>query len=102
MKVVITKSTNPKKKLTAIFYEKGKDGKMKKKKTSHFGQRGAPDFTLTGDKAQRERYRKRHTNSREDHNNYMSPGSLSFHILWGASKSKQANIRAFKNKFNLS
>ena len=50
VKVVIRNSTNAKKKLTAIFYEKGKDGKYKKKKTTHFGQRGADDYTITGDK----------------------------------------------------
>jgi len=101
MKVVFKTSTNPKKKMMAIFYEKGKDGKMKKKKTTHFGARGMDDYTLTRNKEQRARYRKRHTNSREDHSNPMTAGSLSFYILWGDSTSKQANIRSFKRRFNL-
>lgn len=101
VKVVIRNSTNAKKKLTAIFYEKGKDGKYKKKKTTHFGQRGADDYTITGDKEQRARYIKRHTNNRENWNNYMSAGSLSRYILWGDSKSKTANIASYKKRFNL-
>lgn len=102
MKVVFKPSTNPKKKMMAIFYEKGKDGEMKKKKTTHFGAKGYDDYTLTKDKEQRARYRKRHTNSREDHNNPMTAGSLSFHILWGESTSRATNIRTFKKRFNLS
>ena len=102
MKVVFKPSTNPKKKMMAIFYEKGKDGEMKKKKTTHFGAKNYDDYTLTKDKEQRARYRKRHTNSREDHNNPMTAGSLSFHILWGESTSRATNIRTFKKRFNLS
>jgi len=101
VKMVIKQSTNEKKKLMAIFYEKGKDGKLKKKKTTHFGQRDAPDFTITGDKEQRKRYRNRHTNSRENHSAYMTAGALSYHILWGASKSRSANISAYKRRFGL-
>ena len=75
MKVVFSKSSNAKKKMTAIFYEKGKDGKLKKKKTTHFGAKGYDDYTITKNKEQRARYIKRHTNARENHNNYMSAGS---------------------------
>ena len=102
MKVEFSQATAKNKKMKAVFYEKDKDGKMKKKKTIQFGAKGMDDYTITKNKEQRARYRKRHTNSREDHNNPMTAGSLSFHILWGSSKSKQANIRAFKRKFNLS
>lgn len=101
MKVVIKGSTNPKKKMMAIFYEKGKNGKMKKKKTTHFGASGYDDYTKTKNKEQRARYIKRHTNSRENHSNYMSAGSLSRYILWGSSTSKRANITAYKRRFNL-
>tara|TARA_R100000900_G_scaffold143135_1_gene125592 strand:+ start:121 stop:432 length:312 start_codon:yes stop_codon:yes gene_type:complete len=102
VKMVIKQSTNAKKKLMAIFYEKGKDGKLKKKKTTHFGQRGAPDFTITKDKEQRARYIKRHTNARENHSAYTSAGALSRHILWGSSTSRSANISAYKRRFGLS
>ena len=44
---------------------------------------GMDDNTITKDKEQRGRYRKRHTNIREDCDNPMSAGSLSYHILWG-------------------
>jgi hypothetical protein len=101
MKVIIKSSTNPKKKHMAIFYEKDKDGKMKKKKTTHFGSAGMMDYTLSGgDKARRKRYLDRHR-KRENWNNPMSAGALSKWILWGDSTSKTANIRAFKRRFNL-
>ena len=100
--MVIKRSTNAKKKLMAIFYEKGKDGKLKKRKTTHFGAAGMDDYTLTRNKEQRARYIKRHTNSRENHSNYMSAGALSRHILWGASTSRSANISAYKRRFGLS
>jgi len=86
----------------AIFYEKGKDGKLKKKKTTHFGAKNYDDYTITKNKEQRARYIKRHTNSRENHSNYMSAGALSRHILWGASTSRSANISAYKRRFGLS
>ena len=101
MKVVIKKSTNAKKKLMAIFYMK-KDGDWKKKKTVHFGAKGYLDWTSGATKEQRTRYIKRHTNSRENHSNPMSAGSLSRFVLWGSSTSKAANISTFKRKFGLS
>ncbi len=100
VKVVIKQSTNAKKKLMAIFYEK-KDGKDKKIKTVHFGQKNADDYTKTHNKEQRARYIKRHTNARENHSNYKSAGSLSRYILWGSSTSRSANISAYKKRFGL-
>tara|TARA_E500000318_G_C3376174_1_gene140433 strand:- start:43 stop:348 length:306 start_codon:yes stop_codon:yes gene_type:complete len=100
MKVIIKSSTNPKKKHMAIFYEKDKDGKMKKKKTTHFGSAGMSDYTINKDKERRKRYLDRHR-KRENWNNPMSAGALSKWILWGDSTSKTANIRAFKRRFNL-
>ena len=101
VKVVIKQSTNAKKKLMAIFYEK-KDGKDRKIKTTHFGAKGYDDYTKTGNKEQRARYIKRHTNTRENHNDYKSAGSLSRYILWGSSTSRSANISAYKKRFGLS
>ena len=97
MKVVFKKSKSKNKKMTAVFYNK----KNKKIKTTHFGQAGADDYTKKKDKNQRQRYIKRHTNARENHNNYKSAGSLSRNILWGNSTSKKTNIKKYKNKFNL-
>lgn len=96
VKVVFSKSSNSKKKMTAIFY---KDGK--KIKTTHFGAKGYDDYTKTKDKKQRTRYINRHTNSSENHSDYKSAGSLSRYILWGNSTSIRQNISSYKNRFNL-
>ena len=93
--MVIKKSTNPKKKLMAVFTKD--NGRTK---TTHFGQAGAPDYTITKDKAQRERYIKRHRKN-ENWSAPMTAGSLAKHVLWGAFTSKAKNISAFKRKFNL-
>lgn len=97
MKVNITDSTNPKKKLMAIFTND--DGK--KIKTTYFGQAGADDYTITNDKEQRTRYRIRHKKDL-DTNDYKKAGYLSYHILWGSSTSLQENIKKYKKRFNLS
>ena len=34
-------------------------------------------------------------------NNPESAGSLSWHVLWGESTSRQQNIKSYKRKFNL-
>ena len=96
MKVTITDSTNPKKKLMAIFTDD--DGK--KIKTTHFGQAGADDYTITNDKEQRTRYRNRHKKDL-DTNDYKKAGYLSYYILWGSSTSLQENIKKYKKRFNL-
>jgi len=93
--VQIKKSTKEGKKLMAVFtLENGK------KKTTHFGSAGAPDYTITKDKEQRARYIKRHRKN-ENWESPMTAGSLAKHILWGAFTSKQKNISAFKRKFKL-
>jgi hypothetical protein len=90
----ITKSTNPKKKLMAVFLQGSG-----RKKTIHFGAAGYDDYTLTGDEAQRARYRARH--DKEDWTNPMTAGALSRFILWGDSTSRESNIANFKKRFNL-
>tara|TARA_R110000823_G_scaffold22228_2_gene66661 strand:- start:211 stop:516 length:306 start_codon:yes stop_codon:yes gene_type:complete len=100
MKVVFSKSKIKGKKMTAIFYAKNKNGEMKKKKTTHFGSAGMSDYTINKDKERRKLYLDRHR-KRENWDNPLSAGSLSKHILWGDSTSKQTNIANFKNKFNL-
>ena len=95
MKVEITKSTNPQKKYMAVFTDDGK-----KVKTTHFGQAGADDYTITKDKEQRTRYRTRHKKDLET-NDFKKAGYLSWFILWGDSTSLQENIKNYKNKFNL-
>jgi len=93
-KVVIRKSTDPKKKLMAIFsLDNGR------KKTVHFGQAGAPDYTKTKDEAQKKRYLARH-NPRENWNSAMTAGALSRWILWEKPTRREA-IQAYKKRFNL-
>lgn len=97
MKLLSVKpSSIPEKKLKATF-EKD-DGQTK---TTHFGQRGADDFTKTGDKEQRRRYIERHGRGAENWRDPTSAGALSRFILWGSSVSLARNIAAFKSKFNL-
>ena len=94
MKVIIKRSTNPEKKLMAIFY----DGD-KKIKTTHFGQRGASDMTQHGDSIRMNRYLDRHRH-KENWNDYQSAGALSRFILWN-KPSLQASIKDYKSRFNL-
>jgi hypothetical protein len=94
MKVVISKSDKSGKKLKAVFTRE--NGRTK---TTHFGASGYDDYTLTKDKEQRPRYRNRHR--KDNRNNPDSAGSLSWHVLWGESTSRQQNIKSYKRKFNL-
>jgi len=90
--VVIKKSNKPQKKMMAIFTLK--NGRTR---TTHFGQAGAPDYTITKDKQQRERYIKRHRKN-ENWNNPVSAGALSRWILW-EKESKAASITDYKKRF---
>lgn len=92
----INKSINKKKKLTAVFENK----KTKRTKTVHFGSAGMSDYTITKDKEQRERYRKRHAKDLKT-NDPTRAGYLSYFILWGDSTSRKTNIADYKKRFNL-
>ena len=94
-KVVIKKSTNPKKKLMAVFSASGSS----RTKTTHFGQAGAPDYTKTKDKERKRLYILRHR-QRENWNSPTTAGALSKHILWN-KESRSASINDFKRRFNL-
>lgn len=94
MRVVIKKSTNPKKKYMAIFYEGDK-----KVRTTHFGASGMSDFTKHRDPKRKQRYINRHK-KRENWNDFMSAGSLSRYILWGETTLKKS-IDEYKKKFKL-
>ena len=93
-KLTIKKSDKSGKKYMAVFVKD--NGRTK---TTHFGQAGAPDYTLTGDKVRRKAYRDRH---RKDLNTGDSKraGYLSYYILWGDSKSIRENIKNYKKRFN--
>ena len=95
MKIVISKSTNKNKKLMAEFFDDDK-----KIKTTHFGSAGMDDYTLSGDKKARERYRVRHKKDL-DTKDPTRAGYLSYYILWGDSTSRDKNIKDYKKRFNL-
>ena len=72
MQIVITPSDKPTKKFEARI-----DGK----KSIHFGQAGASDFTIHKDTERKERYIDRHSKN-EDWNNPLTAGFYSRWILW--------------------
>ena len=73
------------------------NGKIKK---TRFGASGFNDYTITGDKEARKRYRARHEKDLKT-NDPTRAGYLSYHLLWGDSTSLTSNIRSYKKKFNL-
>jgi len=84
-------SKDGKHKWVAIF----KDGTR-----TPFGAYGMDDYTITHDKDQRDRYRKRHKKDLETHDPTRA-GYLSYYILWGDSTSVQANKRAYEARFKV-
>jgi hypothetical protein len=95
MKLIsITPSSKSDKKLMAKFENNGRT------KTTHFGAAGMDDYTITKDKEQRDRYRTRHAKDLQT-GDPSKAGFLSYYILWGDSTSRQANISAYRSKFNL-
>ena len=69
-------------------------------RTTHFGQAGAQDYTLTKDKERRRLYLERHGRGREDWNSPTSAGALSRWILWDLP-TRRASIASYKKRFNL-
>ena len=99
--VEIKRSSNPEKKLMAVFEDK--DGK--KIKTTHFGQRGASDYTKHGDKERMKRYLERHgggttTSTKENWKDPTTAGALSRWVLWN-KPSLSGSFSDFKSRFNL-
>lgn len=72
-----------------------------REKTVRIGQRGAPDFTKTGDLAQKERYITRHR-AREDWrlSGILTSGFWAKHLLWN-KKTLPASIADTRERFNL-
>jgi len=99
--VTISRSSNPEKKLTAVF----EDSEGKKMKTTHFGQRGASDYTKHDDKERMEKYLERHgggttTSTKEDWKDPTTAGSLSRWILWNKPGLK-SSFDDYKRRFGL-
>jgi hypothetical protein len=85
----IIKLQGDQKKYMAVF----DDGKKTK-----FGFSGMNDYTLTGDKDARERYRARHRKDL-DTDDPRRAGYLSFFLLWGNSTDINKNILEYKKRF---
>lgn len=94
--MVIEKGTAKNKKWKAIFY----DDQGKKLRTSQFGDNRYQDYTQHKDKERRKRYLERHKKDLSK-GNYMSPGHLSYYLLWGRSVALDDNIKQYKKIFKL-
>ena len=94
--IKILKSDKSKKKYLAVF----KTDKGREKKT-YFGSAEMDDYTITKDKEQRERYRKRHKKDLKT-NDPTRAGYLSFGILWTKPNLKASILFYNKllNKYN--
>jgi len=88
--VVITKSNRKDKKMQAII-----DGK----KTVHFGQKNASDYTIHNDPERKERYIKRH-NPRENwgKDGLKTAGFYSRWLLWN-KKTLEGSVADLNKKF---
>ena len=91
----IDESTNPEKKMMAVFTKP--NGRTK---TIHFGARGMSDYTQHKDKSRRKNYLARHGGMGEDWNDPMTAGALSRWILWG-KPSLRESFNDFKKRFNM-
>lgn len=68
-------------------------------KHTDFGGAGYTDYTMGATNEQRRNYRNRHRNDRL--NDPISPGALSWYILWGNSRTRSKNIEQYKRKFKM-
>ena len=93
--IQLLKSKVDGKKYTAIFY----DEKRTKIKTLHFGAAGMSDFTKHKDVERKQRYIARHEKN-ENWNDYMTAGSLSYHLLW-SKPTLSASYNDYIKKFKL-
>ena len=90
----VEKLTGDTHKYKAVFDNDGRS------KSTKFGASGMEDYTLKGDKEQRERYRTRHAKDMNT-GDPTRAGFLSRYLLWGDSTSLQTNIASYKRRFNL-
>lgn len=90
----IKQSTNPYKKLMAIFVLDNN-----KKKTVHFGAKGYEDFTQHKDEKRKEAYIRRHEVN-EKWSDPLTAGALSRFILWNKPTILEST-KDFIRRFNL-
>jgi hypothetical protein len=67
---------------------------------TRFGAAGMDDYTLTGDKDARLRFRIRHKKDLRTRDPKRA-GYLSYYLLWGDSTSLAENLAAYKRRFSL-
>lgn len=96
--VSIEPSKRAGKKWMAFFEDKATG----KHHTAHFGASAYEDFTQHGDPERAERYRNRHAKdlTTEAAQTGMTPGALSFYVLW-TSPSMMQGIRNYKKRYSL-
>ncbi len=80
-------------KYIAVFLRDGKEFRVA------FGAAGYEDYTIHQDKQRRVYYRTRHKGDRIDEP--LTPGALSWHLLWGPSTSLNTNLSHFRRRFGL-
>jgi hypothetical protein len=90
MEIIVKKSSNPNKKYMSII-----DGK----KTIHFGQAGASDFTIHNDSERKQRYINRHK-KREYWDNPQTAGFWAKNLLWNKETLKES-INDINKKYNI-
>ena len=95
MYVKFSTSKRDDKKYTAQFFDD--DGDIVK--TTHFGEKGASDFTKHKDTERKNRYLARHQKS-ENWQDFKSAGSLSRYVLWNKPTLK-SSIDNYVKVFNL-
>jgi hypothetical protein len=94
MKLISVKKSDAKgKKWAAVFEKNGK------RKIVNFGATGYDDYTIGATDEQRKSYRARHASGKSAPAD--SANALSYHILWGDSRSRNANIASFKKKYGV-
>ena len=71
-------------------------------KKVHFGQPDATTYVDGASEQKKDAYQARHSKSPgENVNKPDTAGALSWHLLWGATRSLRENIEKFKKKFSL-
>ncbi len=82
------------KRYKAIFY----DRKMKKIKTTQFGDKRYDNYTIHKDEKRRDLYRKRHIHDKIDEP--MSAGGLSWYLLWN-KPTLEESIKDYERRFDM-
>jgi len=90
----VVKSKKKNKRYDAIF-----DVGKSKPRVISFGSSQHDNYTTHGDKERRRLYRLRH--QKDNLKVPLSPGALSWHILWGESTSMPKNIKEFRRVFKV-